>query len=399
MGFPTKVNVQPAVAVAGDFASQNPRSTVIAALGQAAFIAAAAGVTVGAFAWADPTFTTLSSNNVGALNPTQVTGFIGREGFRADIVTPGPNYPDNSNTILGGSFLTCYNGGDFFVTNNGSTTSAIGNTCYANYSNGLATFAAANSPPAAATVSSMTVTANTLNVSSVAVNAFTAAIAAPVGTALSVMNVSAITTGGLFPGMVITGTNVEPGTTVVAQLTGTAGSTGTYSVSIDQTVASEAMTGSGGWLTVTSMTNGVIYVGQTLSGGSNAFAAGTTVLAGGTGTGTNGTYPVSIAQTLASTATATGSGGYLTATTVTAGGVLGVGDLLSSTSGTATILPYGTGGTTGIGAGGGTTYVLSNASEAGDTSGHVYSGVATKWVAQSVGAPGELVAISTVALG
>ncbi len=108
---------------------------------------------------------------------------------------------------------------------------------------------------------------------------------------------------------------------------------------------------------------------------------------------------MSIAQTLASTATATGSGGYFTATTLTSG-ALGAGDTIHSASGSAQILPFGTGGTTGVGIGGGTTYMLSNASMAGDTSGFVVdSGVETKWYAMSVGAPGELVAISTVPLG
>ncbi len=386
MSFPRQVNVQPAIAVEGDFSSINPRATVIAGVG--AFIAAAAGITVGAFAWADPTFTYLSSNGAGP-----VTGFIGREGLRADIVTPGPGYPDSSMVILGGSYITAYSSGDFYVRNNGSTTSAIGQKAYAFNATGLVSFAATGTPPAAAALSSGSVTANTLNVSAVAVNAFTGSIAG------QTLTVSAITTGGLYTGQVISGGTVDPGTVITGQLTGTAGSTGTYTVSISQTVASAALTGSGGWLTVTSLTNGKVYVGQTWSGGSNAFTAGTTILAGGTGTGGAGTYPVSIAQTLASTATATGSGGYFTATTLTSG-ALGAGDTIHSASGSAQILPFGTGGTTGVGIGGGTTYMLSNASMAGDTSGFVVdSGVETKWYAMSVGAPGELVAISTVPLG
>ena len=384
MGFPKVVNVQPAIAVEGDFASINPRATVIAGVG--AFIAGAAGLTVGAFAWADPTFTFLNSFGAGP-----VTGFIGREGLRADIVTPGPGYPDASMTILGGSYITAYNGGDFYARNHGSTTSAIGQKAYAYNNSGLVSFAATGTPPTSCTVSVGSVTANTLNVSSCAVNAFSSASIA--GTTLTVNTIS---TGGLFAGQVLSGTNVVPGTVVTGQLTGTAGSTGTYTVSISQTVVAEAMTGSGGWLTITSMTNGVIFPGQTLSGGTNAFTAGTTVLPGGTGTGTAGTYPVSIAQTLANTATATGSGGYMTVTTITSG-ALAPYDLVTSTSGSAALLPFGTGGTTGIGLTG--TYVLANATEVGDTSFTVSNGVETKWIAMSVGAPGELVTISTVPLG
>lgn len=391
MSFPKTVNVQPAIAVAGDFASINPRATVIAGVG--AFIAAAAGVTVGAFAWADPTFTFLASTNLNALNPTQVTGFIAREGLRADIVTPGPGFPDASMTILGGSYISAYSSGDFYVVNNGSTTNNVGDKAYARFADGLVTFGATGTPPTSAALSSGAVVANVLNVSAVAVNSFTGSIA---GTTLTV---SAVGTGGLYVGQTLSGTGIDPGTTVTAQLTGTAGSTGTYTVSISQTAASTTITGSGGWLTVTSMTSGKLWVGQTLSGGSNAFTAGTTILAGGTGTGGAGTYPVSIAQTLASTATATASGGVFTATTLTSG-ALAAGDTLKSASGSATILAFGTGGTTGVGVGGGTTYALSNASEAGDTSGFtVQSGCETKWYAMSQGAPGELVAISTVPLG
>ncbi len=384
MGFPKQVNVQPAIAVEGDFASINPRATVIAGVG--AFTAGSAGVTVGAFAWADSTFSFLNSFGSGP-----VTGFIGREGLRADIVTPGPGYPDASMTVLGGSYLTAYSEGDFYVRNNGTTTSVIGQKAYAYNASGLASFAASGSPPTSASVSVGTLAQNVLNVSSAAVNAFTGSIS---GTTLTV---SAITTGGLYPGQVISGGNVDPGTVVVSQLTGTAGSTGTYQVSISQTVASTAMTGSGGWLTVTSMTSGVVYVGQTWSGGTNAFTAGTTILAGGTGTGGAGTYPLSIAQTLASTATATGSGGYLTVTTLT--GTLAANDAITSTNTPAGtyVLPFGTGGTTGTGSTG--TYVISSGAGHGDTAFTVDSGVETKWYAMSVGAPGELVAISTVPLG
>ena len=387
MGFPSVVNVQPALAVEGDFASANTNKfSVIAGVG--AFIAGAKGLTVAAFAWADPTFTILNSFGSGA-----VTGFVAREGFRADIQTPGPGFPDSGMSMLPGSFCTAFSAGDFYVRNKGAAASVIGQKAYANFQTGLVTFAATGTPPTDAAVSAGTVTANTLNVSSCAVNAFTGSIAG------NVLTVSAITTGGLYPGQTLSGTAVDPNTTVVAQLTGTAGSTGTYTVSISQTVpAATAFTGSGGWLTVTSMTNGKVYVGQTWSGGTNAFTAGTTILAGGTGVGVAGTYPVNIAQTLASCATATGSGGFFTATTLTSG-TINAGDTITSTTGSSTILPYGTGGTTGVGIGGGTTYMLSSAVEAGDTSFTVQAGVETKWVAMSVGQPGELVVISSTPLG
>lgn len=74
---------------------------------------------------------------------------------------------------------------------------------------------------------------------------FTAAIAAAVDPALSVMTVSAMgaNSAPIRPGAQIRGANVTPGTVVVAQLTGTTGGAGTYSVSVDQVAASAAVTG------------------------------------------------------------------------------------------------------------------------------------------------------------
>jgi hypothetical protein len=66
---------------------------------------------------------------------------------------------------------------------------------------------------------------------------FTASIAT------TTMTVTVITSGPIYPGMVITGTGVTAGTRIVSQLTGTDGSTGTYQVSVSQTVASTTITG------------------------------------------------------------------------------------------------------------------------------------------------------------
>jgi len=57
------------------------------------------------------------------------------------------------------------------------------------------------------------------------------------------LTVSAISAGSIFPSMLITGTGVTANTSIVEQLTGTTGGTGTYKVSASQTVSSTAMTG------------------------------------------------------------------------------------------------------------------------------------------------------------
>lgn len=62
--------------------------------------------------------------------------------------------------------------------------------------------------------------------------------------ATTTLTVSAIASGTLLPGMVISGTGITVGTYIVTQLTGTTGGVGTYTVSVSQTVSSTTVTGS-----------------------------------------------------------------------------------------------------------------------------------------------------------
>lgn len=73
---------------------------------------------------------------------------------------------------------------------------------------------------------------------------FTAAIddGTPPG-AGTVMTVSAVASGSLIPGMLVTGGSTSANTYIVKQLTGTTGSTGTYQVSVSQERASASLTG------------------------------------------------------------------------------------------------------------------------------------------------------------
>ena len=396
MGFQQQVNIQPAPAVAGDFASANPRTSVLA--GPGALVVGnntpvgltQAGVLVGRFAWTTPgsslnpssgeTDGAVYVNSNGAGVPA---GFVHRE--QQALITA---FLGQSTMLVPvGLPITLHNQGDFWVVNASAAASVIGQTIYAINATGAAWPAVAGTPPTDATLTTITVVANTANVSAVAVNAFSSAYIN--GTTLTI---TTITTGGLFPNQAISGTGVSAGTLIVNQLTGTAGSTGTYTVNISQTAGTSgspiAMTGSGGWWTVISMTNGAVYVGQVWSGGTNAFTTGTTVLAGGTGVGAAGTYPLSIAQTRASTATATGLAAYMNVTAVT--GTINVGDTIVTNGHTGTVLAQYSGTAGGNGA-----YFVSNASAVGDTSGTIYSGTATQWLCASVAAPGELMKITT----
>lgn len=61
--------------------------------------------------------------------------------------------------------------------------------------------------------------------------------------AATTLTVTAVATGTLLPSMLITGAGVLAGTHIVEQLTGTSGGVGTYRVSTAQTVVSTAITG------------------------------------------------------------------------------------------------------------------------------------------------------------
>ena len=164
------------------------------------------------------------------------------------------------------------------------------------------------------------------------VGTFTASIAG------FVLTVTAITgLGVLRPGMVITGdAGVSAGTTIINQLTGPSGSTGTYNVSITQTLATKttlvatqqasqawSVTGSisGTVLTVTAWTSGVpvYWAGDgdyRTSGPYGTVVTGTGITAGTiisgvttlTGNGGVGTYTVS--QSSSATGSITISGTY-----------------------------------------------------------------------------------------
>lgn len=268
MGFPTQVNVVPGVGVAGDFASTNPRSSVVN--GPGAFVAGPAGAVVGRFAWADAA--NLRVTNFGGGAPT---GFVGRS--QQGLITQF--LQESSMVIPTGMPVTLFSSGDFWVKNDGASASAINQTAYVNNSTGQVQFGS-NWTGASVT-------------GSIAANVVTGAIA---GTTLTV---SAVTTGVLTAGQTISGTGVTAGTQIVSQLTGTTGGVGTYQVSISQTAASTTITGSGGTLTVTAVGSGVLGLGDALSG--SGVTAGTYITGFITGAGGVGTYAVNVGQTAAST--------------------------------------------------------------------------------------------------
>jgi hypothetical protein len=131
MGFQSQVNAQQAPAVAGDFASANPRAAVVA--GEGGFIAGAGGVTVGRFAWIDADGKTLLNTGTG-----KPDGFIHRE-QQALIST---YLAEGSNLIPAGFPVTLMRTGDYYAT---STVAAAdkGEKAFAKLSDGTMQPAAA----------------------------------------------------------------------------------------------------------------------------------------------------------------------------------------------------------------------------------------------------------------
>lgn len=372
MGFPTVVNTVQGFGVEGDFATANARWNVPATGGR--IVAGANGVAVGRFAWLDST-NSFASNT----GPGLPVGFVKRN-MNAQIVQW---LADSSMVVQSGFPVALFNGGEFFVRNSGTTTATYGMKAYANSATGLVTFAATGTPPTSASVTG-SIAANVVT-GAIAVNSMTASIAA------QVLTVSAVAAGTvLAAGQALTGTGVAGGTVITGQLTGTAGSTGTYSVNVNQTVGSGTITATGGGLTVSAVTSGTLAVGQSLTG--TNVPAGTVITALGTGTGGTGTYATSVSGTAASTAI-TASGGTLTVSAVGSGAIV-----LNDTITGANLTVAGTAVTAFLtGTGGTGTYLVNNAQTAASATIVVQSGVETKWYNYSSDpiAPGELAIMSS----
>lgn len=105
MPFQTVVNAQQAPAVAGDFASVNPRASVVSPEG--GFVCGAAGVTVGRFAWVQADGVTVLNTGTG-----KPDGFVHRE--QQALITA--YLGEASNLIPQGFMVTLMRTGDYYAT-------------------------------------------------------------------------------------------------------------------------------------------------------------------------------------------------------------------------------------------------------------------------------------------
>lgn len=278
-GFQTQAYYNQAPGVEGDFASTNPRSTVLA--GPGGLVAGAAGVTVGRFAWLS--YAQIDADNAPALATNSgigpVAGFVHRE--QQGLITV---YLDEATMVVPTGFpVTLFDSGDFWVKNNGTTQALPGQKAYANYADGTVTFQATGSA-LGGTSSASTIAAATSSV--------TGSITG------NVLTVTAVTSGTLYAGTTISGSGVASGTLIVGQLSGTTGGVGTYALSIpEQTVASTTISGTYGVATIGGTITGSFGTGDILSG--SGVTSGTVIYSQLSGTpGGAGTYVVSPSQTV-----------------------------------------------------------------------------------------------------
>ena len=137
MTFQQTVNVTQALAVEGQFASTNPRRSLLSVEG--GFKAGAGGVFIAQFAWADATNTLLSSTGSGAPSAF-IANVLNGLNF-AYFGTPGAaNFFIPAGFPVGNAFTS----GDFWVRNKGAGAVVIGMKAFAGNTNNSGTqFAAA----------------------------------------------------------------------------------------------------------------------------------------------------------------------------------------------------------------------------------------------------------------
>jgi len=111
------------------------------------------------------------------------------------------------------------------------------------------------------------------------------------------LTVSALT-GVIHIGDVVSGTGVPAGTTIVSQTSGTTGAAGVYVTSVATTSSAASLTTTSTTLNVTAVTSGALVAGQVLTG--TGVTAGTRIVSLQSGTtGGIGNYTVSALQTAA----------------------------------------------------------------------------------------------------
>lgn len=317
-GFQQLAYGQPAAGVPGRRASLNSNLFSVIA-GPGGLVAGPGGVTIAAFCWTtppvDPNETNQIATSFGSGSPA---GFVEYE-----LQGQNPTFLSYSGmTILPGYNVVAYNSGDFWVANSGATYCTPGMKAYANFTNGLVSFAAAGTPTTIASATASSIAAGTSSV--------TGSIAD------DLMTVTAVGSGTLYPGTTLSGTGVSTGTQIISQVTPllageTTGGVGRYLVSIGgQSAASTTISGTYGILTIGTAT-GTFAVGDILNA-TGAIVAGTTITANLTGSGGTGGTMVVNNNTVVSSQTISAVSNIETKWFARSGGPAGAPIKISSTT-------------------------------------------------------------------
>lgn len=276
-GWPSQVKLNQAPALPGDFCGANPRAVVLGNPGQ--FQAPSGGCVVGRFVWAD--------TDSGAVSQAYVSGrqiaFLHRDAGATLITT----FLDPATyTALQGLPLSLFAQGEFW--GRFAAGAQPGMNVFADPSDGSLLAGYGVTAPGSAAVTAS------------AGASFTASITT------NVMTVTAVASGVINLGDTLGGSGITP-VAIGAQLTGTPGGIGTYTV-VHADKTTQAMTATGNKMTVTAVASGSIGAGSAISG--TNVTNGTTVVNQLSGTpGGVGLYTLSVAQLFAPT-------------TVTEGGIL-----------------------------------------------------------------------------
>lgn len=377
-GFQTQVNIYPAPGVEGDFASNNPRASAVTS--EAGFVAGTEGVTIGRFCWLDhEDSVTVYSHGMATEKPI---GFVHRE--QQALITQ--YLGESSMQVPTGYPVTAFSRGDFWAKVTGSTAATVGATVYATYATGEITVGSAATSATCTAAMGATTTA-TLGASIVSCTG-----------AADILTVGSLTGTGSYisVGDVLVGTGIPEDTVVLEQLTGTPGGAGTYQTSKATTISAASATSYGNVVNITAVT-GYVSVGETISG-ITGVPVGTTITAQISGTaGSTGLYQLSASGTAyaASGSGKTTYGNILHVTAVSTG-TLKVGDPVSGDGSNipsgAVISALGTNTSGGVGF-----YTLSSSATAYAASQTVTAvgGVLTDFVCMTPAAVGELTKISS----
>lgn len=210
MGFQLQINRELGVAVEGDFCSANPRATLLAGAGMFVSAPSPRSPTVARFNWADYATGRVFGSYRG--ETTTRIGFNGRN-QQVQIV---PYLLDSQMTMESGLMCPLYSQGEFWVRIPSTATAAVGQKAFAQYIDGSIVAAAAGTSTQTASV--------------------TASFAST-----GVMTVTAVSSGTLRVGAVLTGGNIPAGTPIVILALGTGtGGTGTYQTTATTVITSAA---------------------------------------------------------------------------------------------------------------------------------------------------------------